>query len=380
MRLFGWRAIFEKELKDNLRDLRSMVVLVAFTAFGPSFLAVSQTLMAERVKGESDVEVVLRGGEHAPELVRRLEAHDIRPVEKADVEVIIPEDYETRMARGETIRVEVIADRSRLGAQGPTQRIERVIQTYGQELGVLRLLLRGVPPSVARPVVADPKDAAKPQARGAVLMGFLAIYFLFSAFIGSMGVSADSAAGERERSSLEVLLAQPILPQTVFVGKWLCATLFSVVSVIFTIGLSRLVFGLMPLEGTGMNWSLGWIEGLGVVLFLGPLCGFASALQLCVSFWAKTYKAASMSLNMLNVIPMVLAFGIMLQEIEPQTWMYAVPVFGHQQMLVSMVRGEVLSAVQALLLMGGTSLLTVALIGVGTFMLTQEKIVFGQSS
>lgn len=373
----GLFAIFEKELTENLRDVRSMMVLIAFTSLGPLAFAGTQALMEDKIRGQDELKIILEGDAHAPELVERLRRRDIVASDDAEIRVIVPEDFAAVMARGETVRIPVIADRSKLGSRGPTQRIERAIDAYGQELGALRMLLRGVPLSVARPIVAEPKNSAPPEARGAFLMGFMAVYFLFSAFVGSMGVAADSAAGERERSSLEVLLAQPVSPQVVFAGKWLCATLFSILSVLFTIGVSRLVFTLVPLEGTGISWSLGLWGVVTVVGLLLPLAGFAAALQLCVSFWAKTYKAATMSLNMLNLIPMMVAFGIMLQELEPETWMFAVPVLGHQQMLVAMVRGEILPALQAWLLVGGTSVLTALLIGIGTFMLTREKIVFG---
>lgn len=378
----GWLgrlvAVFGKELRESLRDRRSLTAAVTFAVAGPLLVAAVIGMSAEKRTSVEPFDVVVEGAEHAPDLVAYLTARDVRTADEADVSLTIPDDYSERFAAGRTILVPVIADRSRTAARRDAQRLETLIERYGAELGQLRLMLRGVAPSVVRPIVVDAKDSASAEARASTVLGLLAVYFLLAAFVGSMAVAIDASAGERERNSLEVLMAQPVRPLVVFAGKWLTTALFGAFGVALALVASRFAFSLVPLSKIGISWSLDW--GAMAVMLLGllPLAGFAAALQLGLAMWAKTYKEASAYLNMLSFVPAVVAFVVVVQEIEPATWMYAVPVLGHQQLLNTLLRAEPLGATDLALLVGCTAALTAALIAAGAWMLTRERIVFGR--
>ena len=104
-----------------------------------------------------------------------------------------------------------------------------------------------------------------------------------------------------------------------------------------------------------------------------------AALQIALAMWAKTYKEASSYLNMLSFLPAVVAVVVLIQEIEPEAWMYAVPLLGHQQMLRTMIRGELIEPSLVGLLTVTTLGLTGLLIYAGGRMLTQERIIFGHT-
>ncbi|MEM9303407.1 MAG: ABC transporter permease subunit [Pseudomonadota bacterium] len=374
-------AIFRKELRESLRDKRSLTAAATFAIAGPVLVAGMLSIVADKQTRTEPIEVAVTGATHAPDLIAFLTGQDViveAPDAATDVRMVIPVDYGTRFAEGRLIRIEVIADRSRTGARRDASRVERLITTYSAELGQLRLLMRGVAPSVVRPVVVDGKDTASAEARSTTVLGLLGIYFLLAAFVGSMAVAIDSSAGERERNSLEVLMAQPVSPLAVFSGKWVNALLFGTLGIAMALLASRLAFSQVPLTQIGITWSLD-ATAMGLMLLgLLPLAGFAAALQLSLAMWAKTFKEASAYLNMLSFIPAIVAFVVVFQEIEPETWMYAVPVLGHQQMLTTMMRAEPLSLADIVLLTSGTGAITAAIIFAGARMLTRERIVFGQ--
>jgi sodium transport system permease protein len=374
-------AIFRKELRESLRDKRSLTAAVTFAIAGPVLVAGSLAIVADKQTSTEPIPVAVTGAVHARDLMAYLTERDVvvePPDAATDLRMVIPDDYASRFAEGRIIRIKVIADRSRTGARRDAGRLERLVRGYSAELGQLRLLLRGVSPSVVQPVIVDGKDTASAEARSTTVLGLLGIYFLLAAFVGSMAVAIDASAGERERNSLEVLMAQPVSPLAVFAGKWLNALLFGVLGIAMALLASRLAFTQVPLTQIGITWSLDLpVMGL-MLLGLVPLAGFAAALQLSLAMWAKTFKEASAYLNMLSFIPAVVAFVVVFQEIEPEAWMYAVPVLGHQQLLTTVMRAEPLSVTDVTLLVAGTTLVTIALIIAGARMLTRERIVFGQ--
>ena len=81
---------------------------------------------------------------------------------------------------------------------------------YGEQVGALRLLARGINPSVAAPLrVAHTRPVARPKRKRGMVLAFLPYLLILSAFLGGAYLIIDATAGERERQSLEPLLATP---------------------------------------------------------------------------------------------------------------------------------------------------------------------------
>src|SRR3546814_6466650 len=80
--------------------------------------------------------------------------------------------------------VEIVHDSTRQDSNIPVRRIENALQRYGQQVGALRLLARGINPAVAAPLSVAHKDLSTPEARRGMLMAILPYFLILSAFIG----------------------------------------------------------------------------------------------------------------------------------------------------------------------------------------------------
>ena len=80
---------------------------------------------------------------------------------------------------------------------------------------------------------------------------------LLLAFIGGMQLAIDATAGERERQSLEPLLATPVARETIISAKILATAVFSLLSIAVTLIAYRLVFALVPSGGIDASFDLG---------------------------------------------------------------------------------------------------------------------------
>ena len=83
----------------------------------------------------------------------------------------------------------------------------------------MRLVARGVSPLALRPLNVDEVDVSTPSGRSAILLGMMSYFFIFALLMGGMYLAIDTTAGERERGSLEPLLALPVTRGQLMLGK-----------------------------------------------------------------------------------------------------------------------------------------------------------------
>ena len=124
----------------------------------------------------------------------------------------IDDDVRRRLARRSPARLELIYDSSRPLQSGATiARIRGLLEAYDAQVGTLRLIARGIHPAVVQPLLVGSRDVATPESRFDLAQQLLPYLLLLLAFIGGMQLAIDATAGERERQSLEPLLATPAI-------------------------------------------------------------------------------------------------------------------------------------------------------------------------
>src|SRR6185312_6158433 len=107
------------------------------------------------------------------------------------------------------------------------------------------------------PLMIASRDQATPAARGALLLAMLPYFLILSALLGGMWLAIDATAGERERGSLEPLLANPVSRGQILTGKLLAVTAFSLASLALALLAFVAAGSLLPTEQAGMSFSLG---------------------------------------------------------------------------------------------------------------------------
>jgi sodium transport system permease protein len=103
-----------------------------------------------------------------------------------------------------------------------------VLAAYGANIASARLLAHGVSPATLAPVQVQRYDTGTNASRSATVIGGILGALFIPAFMCGMSAAVDSTAGERERRSLEVLMAQPARAWELVVGKWLAAACWPV--------------------------------------------------------------------------------------------------------------------------------------------------------
>lgn len=376
-------TVWRKELKDAVRDKRSVMAAMSYAFFGPVLMAVAFFFLVTQLTDRSDVEIDIQGAQSAPALMQFLEEQGIVargdqawPEGAQPITLEIPAHWDERMASGEPIRVVLRADRSNQKQRTDITRVEQAVQAYSSQVAQVRLLTRGLDPSLMQPIRLVEQDLATKGSRAAILLGGVLVFILLSVFWSGMNVAIDISAGERERHSLELLLSQPLSTTSLVLGKTLTAASFAVFGAVLSVVLMPLVFQFVPLAQIGMSVTFGWVTLVTMVLMLVPLALLATTMQLFVSFRAKSFKEAQTYISFLLMIPMLASFGIEFARLKSQ-WLYYLPLTGQHQAFLDLIKGEPVQVTAAIISCVATLLLAWLLLVAIARMLRSEKTVFG---
>ncbi|HEX5352804.1 MAG TPA: ABC transporter permease [Rhodanobacteraceae bacterium] len=348
-------TIWRKEIRENLRDKRSVFsALVYGPLFGPVFFVLMMnTIVSHQMKkAEGPLKVPVIGAQYAPNLIDALKRQGLAPqppisdpdkaVRDRDTDVVlrIPASYPKAWNRGEPAQVEVIYDASQQGSSTPTDRLEGMLKSYGRQQGALRLLARGLSPSVAAPLAISKRDQSTPQSRAGLLLGMLPYFFVFAVYIGGMYLAIDLTAGERERQSLEPLFANPVARWRILAGKLGAICTFSLASLVLTVIAFSIAGHLLPAQKLEMAFDLGPGFMADAILLELPLIALFAVLETLVAAFAKSYREAQTYLSLLMLVPILPSLVMSLMPVKPSHWMYAVPLLGQQIGISDLLRGS----------------------------------------
>jgi sodium transport system permease protein len=351
--------VMRKELVDAFRDRR--MVLMAFLVMPlavPSLLAGMSAVGVRKQmqKLESTLELPVIGAERAPNLMAWLGSHNLRVVappedpdgvvqrQERDVILRISHDYGADWRIGEPARVELIYDSSRPVQTGASvNRVRGLLEAYSSQVGTLRLIARGVHPSVAEPVQLALHDVATPESRFDFAQQLLPYLLLLLAFIGGMQLAIDATAGERERQSLEPLLATPVSRGALISGKILATAVFTLASLLVTLLAYRVAFALIPVESLDMTLEVSARSLVKLLVVILPVVLLGATVLTALAAFARSHREAQGYLPVLIFLPMVPTLFLMVAPVRTQLWMLAVPFLGQNQLILRVLRGEAIA-------------------------------------
>jgi len=385
--------IFQKEVLDNLRDRRALTSTLMGTLLGPGLMLLLFFVIGRTFEEASQqaLQLPVIGSENAPSLIQYLEQNNVEILEAPDnpeervrvgdydVILVIPEGYGENLQNGLPATVELVVDDSRQSSQVDINRTERLLEAYNQQLAVLRLLARGVSPIILQPLSVETVDVATPQSQAASLLGTMPYFLIFSVFLGGMHLAIDTTAGERERNSLEPLLANPAPRRDMVLGKMGATILFTMISLVGTIAAFGILFNLVPLEefiGTRITINLGVM--VAILLICLPMVGLAAAIQTIIAAFSRNYKEAQSYLSFLPLIPALPGMFLAFVPVKATLWMMMIPTFGQQLIINQLMREEPVLTVNVIVSVSVTLVLSVVLSAVAVWLYKQERILFGR--
>ena len=387
--MIQFKALLIKEFKEAFRDRRALMVAMTMAMLAPiMILVLSKTMIKEMVE-TPPIYLNVTGDEFAPNLMKQLNQHNIYSLVKApenlkerwqerNIELAIPENFSQNMTEGRVITITLKADYSEKALSSPIRRVKNQINTYAQNIGAKRLIVRGIDPRILRPIKINEQDTAQPSSNAMFISLMLGLYVLMAAFMSGLSVAIDSSAGERERNVLEMLLCQPVSTFKIVAAKLCCASSVSILGVTLTLVLTSFSVSFVDLTKIGATFNLDLWMVLFLILLLLPISFFASALQLFVSFQAKSFKEAQSTVSLIIMLPAMIPVALMFVDDKPQ-WLDWLPVSGQSLLMDDLFKGIPIHwgafAGTTLVTIG----LTIILITILSLRLKSEKVVLALS-
>jgi sodium transport system permease protein len=348
MKLHNIATVYRKEVRDLTRDRRTMMSmllwpLVFFPLMTVGIGSLSQKAVEKAEK--QSARIVLVGAESAPELAARLKSTEGLEVvssagdykeeigrKEIQAAVEFPPAFEEKTKNGqEPPRIQIDYYETQIRSEAAADRVDDAIKKYREEVSSARLSARGVTPTLLRPVKVEEKNVASPQkVAGGALGAMLPYFIVLLCFVGGMSAAIDIGAGEKERGTMETVLASSVGRSELAVGKLLTivtATLFSasasILSFVMTLHFAK---GYAQQMTHGQNFTVAPLAIAMVLVIVFPLAVLFSSTLLAVSVFSKSFKEAQSNAGFLIFLVIIPSIASFLPGIDLNTKLALIPI------------------------------------------------------
>jgi sodium transport system permease protein len=341
-------TIFRKELKDTLRDRRTlmMMVVMPLLLIPLMVIVVTKIQSSQFEKAEAkQLHVAFIGETYAPELFAMFQGDDrfilvpevprdsiaaLTAREDLDCAVVVLEDFPNLLAADRQARIQIIFKGSDAFSTAK-DRLTEVIERYDQEVVSARIARLSLDKNLFDAIAIDRVDVASVQEKVAEMAGgFLPYIFIIFCFMGAMYPGIDLGAGEKERGTLETLLSSPAGRLEIVLGKFGVVMLAGVATALIAmLGLYLAVQRFPDIPPEIHNVILEMLGARMIFLLLTlilPIAAFFAAVILSLSIYARSFKEAQSIITPLNIAIILPALIGTLPGLELNATMALVPI------------------------------------------------------
>lgn len=240
----------------------------------------------------------------------------------ADCVVEIPADFDPHGAGMDSAQLGIYYDEQEFRSDAAERKVRRLLLDWRDSLSVVLLGEAGVDAPRAqymlKPFWVNSLNIAPAEKQSGFLLAMMLPYMIvLMVMLGAMYPAIDLTAGEKERGTLETILASPAGRLEIAAGKFLCVFTAALVTVLLG-ALSMTItssFGFANLDESTAQAGAGLAlnpASLGVVvLMMIPTAVLFSAALLALAVMARSYKEAQSYVSPLMfivIIPSMVAF------------------------------------------------------------------------
>ncbi|WP_075593547.1 ABC transporter permease [Pseudoalteromonas sp. PAB 2.2] len=315
--------VFKKELKELLRDRKTLIFVVALpVAIFPLLFAIMAFISSQAaLEAEQEVHTyAIINGQYAQEFTDKVFYHksfsqykgketfnsveDLTNAVKAgtiDMGIYLPSDAKQTLDNAKQSEWQVVYNDAK-AINFLFDRVKELAKEYGDKLRTTKLLSFGVSEqqqaAIIEPIKVVKVDTAdKRENLGEKIGGFIPYLLIPLVLMGATYPAIDLGAGEKERGTLETLLLTPITRTQLVLGKFITLLASSIATTTITV-LSMgiwvsVAIAFVDLAVVKTAFSSLTVFDLGLIfILLVPIAAIFSSLALAISIYARTFKEA----------------------------------------------------------------------------------------
>ena len=208
------------------------------------------------------------------------------------------------------------------------------LEDYREEMTKNKIWQAGLHTSdILEPIYYEKQDiSTNEQSLGSIMGAVLPFMLIISLLMGTMYPAIDTTAGERERGTLETILTLPVTNRQLIVSKFITVAGIGMISALLNIlsmgGIAFYIYQIMELESDTQVFDIGKFVPAILVCILAVFAFslFISAVTMCVTSFAKSYKEANNYITPLMLVVMFIGYIGFIPNIELTQTMAMVPV------------------------------------------------------
>ncbi|MFQ6673976.1 MAG: ABC transporter permease subunit [Fidelibacterota bacterium] len=355
--------IFRKEIKDTLRDRRTLMMMVVMPlVIVPLLITVVVKVQQSQMEkaAAKRLNIAFVGREYVPELFELFDQDErfnlVQGVQKDSVTamtsrgeldgaVVVTPEFPELISADKQGKVQIVFKSSE--AFGIAKdRLSEVIEDYDRRIVDGRIERLNLDKNLFDAVAIEKADVASAKERiGKLAGGYLPYLFIIFGFMGAMYPGIDLGAGEKERGTLETLLSSPASRLEIVIGKFFVVMLAGVATALIAMGGLYIAVRRFPEIPPDMLDVIMEMLGLRMVLMvlslLLPIAAFFAAVILSLSIFAKSFKEAQSIITPLNVAIVFPALIGTLPGIELDARTALVPILNVSLATKDMLAGTV---------------------------------------
>ena len=319
------RIVFQKELKEVLRDRRTMMAIGIAALATPLVLFVISEVSTQTA---TQTYTVGYSGEIPTGLGILLQATGLKLEAVADpaAAAVKQVDLGVAFVPGE---IDEYYDPTRQSAQIADVRLQTILGQYDAAQAAAALTNRGIDPGILTPIklVGHPLSSPVQAASNAFLSFFLPYILITMILTGGFSAALDSSAGERERRTLEGLLLTPAPRSRLLLGKIGAITVVSLAAAVVAIGSMFVALTQIALPGSSSHITLS-PAAVPVMVWLALLIAFSfSSVSLALGTLAKNFRQGQAYVTPLYFITILPASIILfIPDFNPNLAYYLIPI------------------------------------------------------
>jgi sodium transport system permease protein len=342
--------VYRKELKDSLRDRRTLISMVVVPILIMPLLTIGIGVVSSQLVGSALKEkskVMILGGANSPQVMAALETSqeitvvpatpnyaDLISDKKLRAAVEIPEDFDARVARGEKVSVKVYDYKGDLKSGIAMEKVQKIFNGMRDNTVRQRLEAHNLPGSLIEPFAIDEENVVSPEkVAGAIVGGFLPYFIIILCLTGAMYPAMDLTAGEKERGTIETILCSPVSRVHLVLGKFLmvftasvCTGILALTSMGASFHFAKAMLATMLSNGKTMELSIGLKAVAAIFFMVLPLAVLFASGLLAVSLFAKSYKEAQSYISPLMMVVIIPAIIAILPGTELDARLSLIPI------------------------------------------------------
>jgi sodium transport system permease protein len=393
------RIVYSKELRDSLRDRRTIISMIVIPVVAMPLLMFGMGALMVKIVSKAREEipnVMLLGAEDSPKVLAALRAeksiHTVPPATDFTNQIVekriraaveIPRDFDAIVARGDAAIVRIYHYAGEVRSGFASGNLDQFFRNLRDATVRERMQSRGIPSQVLHPFDIVQQNVAPPaKVSGNVLGGLIPYLIIILCMTGAIYPATDLTAGEKERGTMETILCSPVSRTDLVLGKFfmvLTASLGTVVLSLLSMAgtfliAKRILAGSLP-DLPKLAATLAPSSVAGVFLMLVPVAVLLSATLLAVALFAKSFREAQSYTGPLMIVVIMPVMMGMLPGVELNTRLALVPLVN-----VSLICKEMMAGTwhwpYILLIFGSTCVYAAAALAWAVWMFQREEVLF----